>query len=502
VSGRLRIAQNILALGIGQLFTWVGSAVLVWLLPHYLSSDDFGRYGVAFTLISFIGPFADLGASTHLLRETAGSSRATAKAWLADSLALRVPLISASSAVGVLVMYAIVDDMEARLLFLVFLPSLICFTLSSCISATLRGMQDMAPCALSDVLGRTTAVVLTVLLLMNGFGMVGVALAVDAGALLSLLVLVVALLKKVGLPGPLAPERWRLVLASGFPFFVSGAAVAFHGRVDMLILSHMSNLTVTGWYNVAYSIVVIPIFIPSIIVGAFYPALSQAARNDLAAMARLTRRCLQLVLLGTLPLAFGTSLLAGHVLRVLSYGPEFNGAAPLISILAFHVPVIAVNMVIATAIFALGGEKRFMLVMLLATVLDIALNLALVPLAQHAWDNGAIASASVTLATEVLILPLGLRLLQRDILGRQAFMESGLCILAAEVMALAVLPVRDQFIAVPVLVGGGVYCIAVFSLGIIHLRDLRAIPRYLHDRSMRKAVQQPAEVPAGVTAGT
>ncbi len=483
----MRIARNILALGIGQFFTWASSAVLVYLLPKYLDGADYGRLAVAFTLIAFIGPLADLGSTSLLMRDTPRLTHPEASVVLSNILVMRVPATLASSAVGILCISFLTQESEARLLFIAFLPGLVCQAFSGCISGVLRGIQDMAPTALADVVGRGSGLLLTAGLLLQGYGPVSVAIASDVGAVLSLAILLFSLHRKIGLSNHLDLTTWRTILASGIPFFVAGLAVAFHGKVDILILSRLAGVTVAGWYAVAYSIITIPVFVPSILAGAFFPAIAEGYRSP-GQVASLTRRCLQLVLLGTLPIALGISALSSEIMEALSYGDKFRNAAPLITILALHMPFVGVNMVIATAIYSLGGEKKWMKLMIQATALDIGLNLLFIPVAEHVWGNGAIASAVITVSTEVFICLVGIFMLPAYVLGRAEFRNAARFAASSLVMVIVVLSCRNSFIAVPIFLGAFVYGMGVVLTGAVSVNDVRATLGFINGRLHKKTV--------------
>src|SRR6185437_11018895 len=87
----------------------------------------------------------------------------------------------------------------------------------------------------------------------------------------------------------------------------------------------------------------------------------------------------------------------------LAGGSDFRSAAPLLAIVSVHIPLAAADTVLGTALFALGRERRFAVVAWAAAILNPIANVVLVPMAAHAWGDGAIGAALVTVATEVFI---------------------------------------------------------------------------------------------------
>jgi O-antigen/teichoic acid export membrane protein len=437
------------------------------------------------TLISFLYPLADLGSSTHLMRETPRASREEANRLLSDVLAVRVPIIIVTALVGVLAGYVLLDDDKAMLLVLILIPNLAMQALSASLGASLRGLNEMGAVAWIDSLSRALSLIMVAALLIGGFGVVPVTASSNVVALVALLIGVFFIVRRIGLPRVVQPQRWSQLVMSGLPFFVSQAAVAFHGRIDVIILSRLTDVTVAGWYTAAYSVITIPIFLPSIICGAFFPTVAALARTDPEQLARLTKRCIQLVLLGTLPMALGISIMSSEIVDVLGYREEFGRAVPLITILSLHMPVVAVNMVLATAVYAVDHEKRWMKLMVVATVLDVGLNFMFIPVADAAWGNGAIASAIITVSTEVFVFGAGLFLVPAGILDRRTLSNSVRCLFAAGAMVAVVFPLQHSFVLVPVIFGGITYVIAAFAFGAVQVADLKAISGYVRRRASR-----------------
>jgi hypothetical protein len=87
----------------------------------------------------------------------------------------------------------------------------------------------------------------------------------------------------------LDPRLCWTVLLGGLPFFVWQAALLIYGQIDTVMLSFLASDAVVGWYAAAYRIVMIPVFMPTIIVTVIFPALS-AATGDSKTFNGIARR--------------------------------------------------------------------------------------------------------------------------------------------------------------------------------------------------------------------
>jgi O-antigen/teichoic acid export membrane protein len=92
----------------------------------------------------------------------------------------------------------------------------------------------------------------------------------------------------------------------------------------------------------------------------YVPLASRAARNGSAAIADLVRRSVRLTALATLPFAIVATLLAAPIVQLV-FGAPYAGAAPVLRILAWTIPI-----------SVLGGHFRHTLISLRQTRLDLA----------------------------------------------------------------------------------------------------------------------------------
>ena len=127
-----------------------------------------------------------------------------------------------------------------------------------------------------------------------------------------------------------------------------------------------------------------------------------------------SRPSLIAALILTVPIAAVIIALAPIVPALLHWPAEFDHSVPLMMILALHQPFVAADMVLATGLAALKREGRWLRVGIVAAVINPALNVVFIPLLERHMQDGAIAAAVITVATELLMFGAVARLLPRD----------------------------------------------------------------------------------------
>jgi O-antigen/teichoic acid export membrane protein len=226
-----------------------------------------------------------------------------------------------------------------------------------------------------------------------GYGLPAVLLAAIAGAVAGSLVSASrlrALGVRVGWSAELAPLR---ELARAAPTFLFIALFAtLYWRIDLFMLAQMRDLDAVGAYGAAWRLLELSLILPQSVCLAIYPQLA-AAGEDTRLLARLGGTSLRLLLAAAVPLAVGISVLAPQVIGLL-YGAQFASAAPTLAVLIWTlIPYLWVRLH-AYVLVAADHQHVDLALNVAMTVLNVALNLVLIPPYGH-W--GAALATLITM---------------------------------------------------------------------------------------------------------
>jgi O-antigen/teichoic acid export membrane protein len=206
-------------------------------------------------------------------------------------------------------------------------------------------------------------------------------------------------LSRCGLP--LRSLRWsfagaRYWLHAAWPLALSGAAIAAYYNCGAIVLGFTHGDDVVGQYATAFRLMLVSSVVISAIWGAYLPAMSRAQDNPSQAI-RISRELMGLLAWLGFPIAALGWVFGRHVVAVM-YGPAFAPSGVYFEWMCLNVPVIFLNLGIATPLVAWGFQKAYFKITGAAAVLNLALNVATVPI-YGPW--GAIVS---TVTAEFVIL--------------------------------------------------------------------------------------------------
>ena len=174
---------------------------------------------------------------------------------------------------------------------------------------------------------------------------------------------------------------------------------------------------------------------------------------------RLVNRAVNLVLLVSVPGAVGIWLIAPSLIRDF-YQSDYENSIVLLRILAIHVPLAAMDTVLATALIAADRLKRYVIVAGIAAVITVPAFVIAIKITEDRYDNGAIGASIVTVATEVFIMVGALVLRPKGVLDGPAIVANLRIVAAAAAMIPVLLLAGSLPLAIQIVLGAVTYAAA------------------------------------------
>jgi len=479
VSNPAHLIRSVFQLSIAQGLTWIGGMALAVLLPRFLGDVNLGKYTFAFAITTLIGLGADLGLATYLTREVARDKQSAARI-TAAALLIRVPLSLLAGAIAIISAHLLGYDELTRSVLYVLSLNILVVSVSGVVFGALQGLHRMKVLAITNVLNKLGYAGLAAALLFGGAGPFELAAGYLIVGVVTLAIGAFVLFKHLKLTFNIDRRLLWTVLVGGSPFFVWQAALLVYGQIDMVLLSFLTSDAVIGWYAAAYRIVMIPVFVPTIIVTVIFPALSAASEARLFNM--LSRRAVHAAGLVTIPMALGIMLLPDKIIQLLGYPETFTHSTVPLILLAPHLPVAAIDVMIGCVLNTRDRQRQWALTGVAAAALNPLLNVIAIPLTQNMLGNGAIGAAAITTVTEVFMMAVGLRLLPAGVLNRATLTDLLRMLGAAAAMASVVFLTRELPIVVPIALGALVYVGACLMLRAVSLGELNQVRLHLVQR--------------------
>jgi O-antigen/teichoic acid export membrane protein len=371
--------------------------LLFFVAAPLLGATAFGLYQYASTVTTLLTGFTELGLGMWTTRALARSGGATGPI-LAMGMRLRVAAV-APYALLVLLVALTQGEPEARRAMLILGVAALASSFIDYFGAIFRGREDFRHEAMMNALRAVLMTGSALVGLYTTRSVRGLALGLAVGgavtAVLSL-VLVMGRHRGASSGAPATRAGARAVLREALPLWLSGLLATLYFRSDVVLVRYFAGDAEVGAYAAAYRIFEGTMLLPAAIMAVAFPRLARAGD----ARAGVTRLELRLVLsMLALGLVIGAALLLvdDQVVRRL-LGATFERSAVSLRVLAWTIPVMFVSYATSHFVIARGRERAFVVVLGLLLVLNVTLNVALVP------RLGGVGAAWSTLITELALI--------------------------------------------------------------------------------------------------
>jgi O-antigen/teichoic acid export membrane protein len=361
-----------------------------------LGATAFGTYQYASTVTAMLAAASELGLGTWATRSIAREPEHAGES-MATGLWLRVATVAPY--VVVVSLLAVLHSSVERWALLAFGAFAIASSLVDFFGAILRGHEEFREEALLNAFRAVLTTTGALAALAVAGSLLGLAAGMTAGAVASALGGALFLRRRYRQARkPRFPTRdvSRSVFHEAIPLWVSGMLAMLYFRSDVVIVRYFSGDAEVGAYAAAYRIFEATLLVPSAVMAVAFPRLARALDPG----PRVTSLELGLVA-GLLALGLGVAsiivLAEGRIVLGL-LGKTFDRSAPSLHVLSWTIPVMFVSYALSFFVIARGRERPFAKILAALLVVNVALNVALVP------RLGGVGAAWSTLATEVLLI--------------------------------------------------------------------------------------------------
>ena len=462
-----RVARNTAAQAAGKAAVLAIGAASIAITTRYLGAAGYGRFALALALVQMLGVLADAGLNAVVVREISREPGRTA-ALVGNALAVRLVLgLGVVAVAALLALVAPYAPDVRRAVLIAGIPFLLGLATAS-IAAVFQARLQMGRAAVADVAGRLAALAALAVGVPADLGFLAVVASTAVGA-------AVALGVSVALVHGLAPVRpradralWRELVVAGLPVGVTLAVNEVYFRADTFILSLFRPFQEVGLYTVAYRVYELLALFPAIVMTSIFPLLSRfvVGRRDMAA--RVLETAADVFLAVGVPIAAAGLVLAPAIARTVA-GDDFAGAAPALRLLLCAAVFAWVSGLFGYALIAGEHQTSVLRLSVGALVLNVALNLALVP------SSGPTAAAAIALGCEILLAAGGWLLVRRHLALTPHLTLLWRAPAAAAVMAAGLWWQDDLSLGILVPAGAALYLAALAALGGVDRRALEAL---------------------------
>jgi O-antigen/teichoic acid export membrane protein len=395
-AGGLALRGSVLRLG-GYGGAMLLALVSAPLLIRHLHQAGYGQYVTALSIATIAAGVTEGGVNTIALREFASRTGHERDSVMRGMLGIRL-LLSAIGVIAATVFAAAVGyDRIIVLGTAVAGIGLTIQVLQTLLSVPLQGTIRLGQVAATELLRNAVSTLLIVALVLAGAGVVPL-LAAIVPACLAALLLTAWLVRDLT---PLRPSfqftAYASLLRETFPFAIAIALSNTYYRVTVVVMSLEATALQTGYFSTSFRVVEVLIVLPVLVIGAAYPIVTRAARDDHERFLNATRRIFELSVLAGVWVALAVELGAHFATDVLG-GSAAAPATPVLRIQGLAVMATFVAVACSFPLLSLRRYRALLVANALGLVVTLAVSLSLVPVLHARGAAIATVAAELTLA--------------------------------------------------------------------------------------------------------
>lgn len=397
-----RPVKNFLFLILGNGIRWVLSFFVTVYLAKVLGAAGFGKLSFAFSIFAYGVLLSDLGLTILGTRRIA-QQKDSPDTITSDVLSLR--FILAFIAFAILLLFSLFFPLERETRVLLSIYSFSIFFYSLYLDWFFRGRERMAHIALSSIIIQIIYVTLVFSFIRQQQDLIRIPFLWFAGMGSGTAFLLIMFYLR----------NHRLTFRMNFPLLkvsiplgIAAIMNQVYFHFDLITIGFIKGATAVGLYNAGFKLITFLLSVDTAFAWVYFPMVSRFFTESKEKLKKLIFTSTKLIFLFVTPLAFAGTLLAERLI-VLIFGTEFSGAANAFRILIWAIPLTSIQTIFAFGLLGCHREKRYSVAMVIGTVLNVLLNILLIP------RFGISGAAIATIISEVAMLTL-MFLWFRDIL--------------------------------------------------------------------------------------
>jgi len=402
---------NIAIRFLSEIVTRVVSLIIFTLMAKYLGPEGYGVYVQTGAINGLLIPIATIGLGFSVVRLIAGKKDVEYISARFFTSLLLVTALSGILTIIVALLAPLLNNQFIKIDWVVPIihwssPLIICTAITLTIGEYYRARLRVIAVSLFQIFGTTATVVGIAIVLNFGDGLLEVIKVLLFVQTVQILLMIGYLIGtgEIRLSTSLMPRRESMdMIRFGIPIIIMGIGTWVFGSSDRLVIGFYLNASEVGVYNAAYVLAAIPAALAAPFWYTLYPLMAaHKNNNDAEKISAICRKYSRVYFCFGIPALLGITVLSSEALFIIGTG-KFVIHPVIFGIIATGLFGDQFTATAQYLIFLHNEPKFFRNITLISGLLNIALNIVLVP------SIGLLGAAVATLVSYLFLETLVLR---------------------------------------------------------------------------------------------
>jgi PST family polysaccharide transporter len=195
-------------------------------------------------------------------------------------------------------------------------------------------------------------------------------------------------------------EYAKKILSESWPLMLSGISISIYMNIDKVMLGQMLNSRAVGIYSVATKVSFMWFIVPSAFVKSIFPLIVKGKGISEKLYYMRIRKLFNLIVAFGLPIVILLTVFSSRLIIFL-YGNSYAKAGPVLAIYIWSIMLASLGVASTTWIITEGRTKFALVAKVCGLIINILLNLILIPLYREI--GAAIATVVSHVVTDYVI---------------------------------------------------------------------------------------------------
>lgn len=475
MSSARKIVKNSTIYFLANLLYFVLTFFTVMFTARYLGAEGYGILSIA---LAFSGTFiviADLGIGTLTTREIAKNKLLTNK-FVRNTIPIKISL----SIITVFIVFFIahLGNYSPITLITIYIASMsiIVGAFPSIFLSIFQAYEKMEYPSLNLILTGIFMFLGTLLIISGGLGVIEFALLNVLVGCIILIYCLIVYTWKISLPKiEFDMIFWEKIIKNSLPFGLISVSGVLYTYLDSIILSLLKPMEVVGWYNVAYRLMIVLLFIPTAFNMAIFPVMSKYFVSAHNSLKLLYEKYFKLMIIIGIPIGFGTTLLANKIIFII-FGSSYANSAIALQILVWTIVFTFAGAPFVQLLQATSREMVITKISMICVVINLVLNIILIPKFSY------VGACFATLITEITLVFYIIKISYRISYGipiKKMFTIIVKVIFSSLVMSVLIIYLKDMNLLIIIVLSISAYLSTLLVVKGIDRDDVNIIKRVI-----------------------
>lgn len=373
-----KVAINTIALFTTKLLSSILSLLISVLLARHLGASGYGDYSIVFAYLSFFQVLTGLGIDSIVVKEVSRDA-SNQNAVVSNAIILKIIFSILAILAAIIIAHLMGYSKDIRLLIYIASFAMI-FSFGTVYTALFQSKLKAAYYTIPELIVNIVISLLMFLFILLKAPIVVFVLLQSLIVIPITVIYVIASKKFIDFKAGFQYDSvlCRSMLSQSWPIFLSSVFVSIYMRIDQVMLFRMVGANELGLYSAGVKLAESLNIIPIVFMTSIYPLLCDNFVRSKEMFTKMYTRSFKYMSIVILPIAVGTTLLSGRIMTFF-FGGSFLEASGTLSILIWSEIFVFLGVVFANVLTAAGIQRYMFLFTLLGAVINVILNIILIP---------------------------------------------------------------------------------------------------------------------------